>query len=63
MFGGITGARVVQNKPPQLLLAQARIILCVRVCVYVLNVSLGLCILRDEWLFICFIAAVNGWLW
>lgn len=33
VFGGFTGALSVQNKPPQLLLAQAYIILCVHICV------------------------------
>lgn len=51
MFGGITGAVVVQNKPSLLLLARAYSILCVHMLVYVydsvyaLYVCLCLCIL------------------
>lgn len=68
MFGGITGALVVQNKPPLLLLAQAYSILnvsmYVRVCVFLCTVGMPsfLCIL-NEWRFICFKAVFNDWLW
>lgn len=70
MFGGITGALVVQNKPSLLLLAQAYSVLRVHVhvlmCVCLFMCCIGglcLCILEDEWLFICFKAALSGWLW